>query len=266
VSQSATAEISNVAEMLAAAKKLAARAEKHSHIRCWFRGQSKAEWPLQPRVYRDRPDNQSSQPIDEENRKEILATERQFVRDFRHLSASIRTGDESDAMLYVMQQHYGAATRLLDWTTNPLIALYFACQNDESEGKWFAMDAYQMITQNEGSVQAGIATVRHNSFKMLMQQICDWDNKVPALPTKTFPLSPEHFDRRISLQQGVFTFHVPDEPILREGSLVKAYLVPQKEKDRIRKELAAVNINHFTVFGDCSALCRYLNERHGFRS
>jgi hypothetical protein len=162
--------------MLAGAKKLAARAEKHTHIRCWFRGQSKAEWPLQPRIYRERTDNQSSQPIDKESGKRILETERQLVRDFRHLSASIRKGDESDAMLYLMQQHYGAPTRLLDWTTNPLIALYFACQNDESDGKWFAMDAYDMITKHEGNVEPGIATIRRNSFKMLMQQICGWDN------------------------------------------------------------------------------------------
>jgi FRG domain len=82
----------------------------HAHVRWWFRGQSKPKLPLRPGVYRP-----SFTAADEADR---LRRERHMAQEFRVESAGLRSGQESDAELYFLQQHYRMSTRLLDWSTS----------------------------------------------------------------------------------------------------------------------------------------------------
>lgn len=78
----------------------------------FFRGQANMDWKLSPSLYR----------------KGLFKSENLLLTEIKHISPNEMLENRFDTL--VKMQHFGMPTRLLDMTTNPLVALYFACEND----------------------------------------------------------------------------------------------------------------------------------------
>jgi len=105
-----------------------------------YRGLPNSQWHLQPGLDRKEPKGGSHcdrLPIKDRTIQEFYQQASRFLGHIeRHRMA------ESDATRMMVMQHFGAPTRLLDWTYSPAVAAYFASiSHSDLDGTIWWIDA-----------------------------------------------------------------------------------------------------------------------------
>jgi len=143
----------------------------------------------------------------------------------------------SDIEWLVHAQHYGLPTRLLDWTTNPLKALFFAVDDPQNDNE----DGVLWVLEPDGW---------WDDFTEVNRK--SWEYELAAF-------FPEHLNERLIAQQGCFlSFPMPRNchaiPPLESSSAgykvnyLRDIQIPAQAKPRLRNELSLLGINHASMF------------------
>jgi hypothetical protein len=228
----------------------------------WYRGVSCVYPALIPGVYRSdfeaRAKKLTLKDSDDLEDKR-LHLEREMIAQFRSAGATFLEG-ENEVEIYFAAQHYGMPTRLLDWSTNPLAALFFACDGDaDRDGVVYAMDARKVIlpgakkTDTEPLYQA-VMTMRH-PFVQYAVGLSFWKRPKADHRAYVLPVRPDIVPGRIGQQSSCFTLHMHGATdITNEASTT--ILVAAGCKSDLQRELRRVNINQFTTYFDLDHLSK----------
>ena len=248
----------------------------------FYRGQANIDWKITPGIFRD---------------NFLVMEHKLFKQPLQKIPKAFFSLNNCFDIL-TMYQHYQFSTRLLDITTNPLVALYFACNSYfNANGVVYFCNNKKSFYSDEKEIQIIAEMIKYdfskkNTLKWLLQQLTI-NNVITETDIKLFSkndyayfidliqgvyiIKPFYNNERLIRQSGAFllpgkfNFYMNQENLL-DSTIIKAasnlddqfdnfkFVIEKDYKTIILKELDELNINEASLFPELDRQLNYIKE------
>jgi len=206
-----------------------------------YRGMSDISFELIPSIGRK---------TEKGTQSNIEGLEESLLEEFKKISLSQLDIIPDNVFEWLfLAQHYGLPTRLLDWSLNPLVALYFAIfENDDKDGNLY-------------STQVPIS----NQYDLFNYKTADYTDEHKKTPIGIFSMQPnqgnvifiepKYTDSRYVNQKSIFSCsRNPFEPLKLEKS--QELKINKELKSLLRDRLKIMGISHSYLFPNLDGICK----------
>jgi len=205
----------------------------------WWRGHLNEAWSLQAGVFRSG-----------------TGHEQDLIGHFR-MRACGRLGHrkepESDLQWLFLAQHYGLATRLLDWSQSALAALYFAVENkvhDASNGCLWALSPTKLNALVTNDSFPWLADLHDLGVEDMVAQAFDNRKISASTPLPGIALATRDMDERMVAQSSAFTLHTTTTGIenIKDQACVHKFFIPAGTSSRSARSWTGSEFDGGTSF------------------
>lgn len=211
-----------------------------------FRGQSNKKWPLETSLFRAFNDARQLRRQNSQLAEKIAKNsyEQRLLENFKtnaHLFINDLPPHDDDLEWLAIMQHYGAPTRMLDFTYSPYVALFFSITNGSSDSTVYFFN------------KRGISGGRHKDDKnesLFKNQLLKEDSYLKIY-------EPKKTNQRLHSQQGLFV--VPSNNYESIDEIIKnsdfeyldswyKYVIPKTLHYEMVENLKKMNITSSILF------------------
>lgn len=215
----------------------------------WFRGQDSAKQGLSPKLYR----------------KEYRGADENEIRhEFESRALQLIQGRVPQTPLewYFLMQHYSVPTRLLDWSENPLVGLYFAVENHSGndDAVVWVLDPWWLNRRLKKGVD-GPMLPDWEEVARYLPKLEDAFSGMKVRVDLPAAIEPPHVDRHLAVQASRFVIFGRTRDLTKSKTVsmkgkkhLAKIVIPRRSVVDIASELENCGVTLSSLFPDLAGL------------